>query len=129
MTEETETKPELITIRVVEIKGESALIQTADFKRYYAPVSKLNGDKIDKAELDKCQLYGVPWEAYLGTDVITAEVLALMLRQVGIYTLDDLHVRDRQLIRIGSRLVGRVVRDAAKRADEAKPPRRKRNAE
>jgi len=125
----TEQEPEFIPIKVIEMRGKSALVQTADFKRYYAPVSKLNGDKIDKAELDKCQLYGVPWEAYLGTDVITAEVLALMLRQVGIYTLDDLHVRDRQLIRIGSRLVGRVVRDAAKRADEAKPPRRKRNAE
>jgi len=77
----TEQEPEFIPIKVIEMRGKSALVQTADFKRYYAPVSKLNGDKIDKAELDKCQLYGVPWEAYLGTDVITAEVLALMLRQ------------------------------------------------
>lgn len=128
MTEETETKPELITIRVVEIKGESALIQTADFKRYYAPVSKLDNNRIDKAELDKCQTYGIPWEAYLSMDVITAEALALMLRQVGIYTLGDLQVRDRQLIRVGSRLVGRVVRDAAGQAAQAKPPRRKRDA-
>ena len=125
MTDETEYKPEWISIRVIETQGKSAVIQTADFKRYYAPVSKIKDGKIERTDFDKAAFYGIPWEAYLGMDSITTEALALMLRQAGIYTLADLRVRDRQLIRIGTNLIGQAVRDAANRADKAKPPRRK----
>lgn len=120
----SEVKPELVKVHIVDTKGESMLVQTADFKRYHVPASVVHDGQIDKADLNKCPLYGIQWEAYLGMDTITTEALALMLRQAGIYTLADLRVKDRQLIRIGSRLVGQVVRDAAKRADKVKPPRR-----
>lgn len=124
MTED-EKQPEWIKVKIVGQQGKSALVQTADFRRYYLPASKVKDNQIDKTELDKAALYGVPWEAYLGMDTITTEALALMLRQAGIYTLADLKARDRQLIRIGTNLIGQVVRDAATRADKAKPPRRK----
>ena len=127
MTEETaEPKPiEWVNIRVIGEKDKSLLVQTVDFKRFYVPRTKVHDGRIERTDLDKCALYGIPWEAYLGMDTITTEALALMLRQAGIYTLADLQARDRQLIRIGTNLVGRVVREAAIRADKAKPPRRK----
>lgn len=124
MTEET-VQPEFIKVQVVGQQGKSVLVQTADFKRYYVPASKVKDGQVDKGELEKAALYGIPWEAYLGMDTVTTEALALMLRQAGIYTLADLRVRDRQIIRIGTNLIGQVVREAAQRADQAKPPRRK----
>jgi hypothetical protein len=128
---EPEPKPEpaRVPVRVIEVRGKSALIQTADFQRYYAPASKVKDGSIAQDDLDQCPTYGVPLEAYLGLGDVTADALALMLRQAGIYTLADLQVRDRQLIRIGTNLIGRVVRDAAQQAAKAKqPPRSKRNA-
>ena len=118
-------EPPRVPVRVIETKGKSALVQTEDFRRYYAPASKVKNGTIAQDDLDKCPEYGIPWEAYLGMDSITTGALALMLRQARIYTLADLQVRDRQLIRIGTNLIGRVVREAAERAAEAKPPRSK----
>jgi len=125
MTEETEIKPEYIKVSVVGGEGKSVLVQTADFKRYYMPRSKVKDGQVEKSDLERAALYGIPWEAYLGMDTITTEALALRLRQAGIYTLSDLRARDRQLIRIGTNFIGQVVREAAERADKAKPPRRK----
>jgi len=116
-------EPERILVRVIEEQGKSALVQTDDFRRYYAPTANIEDGAIAQGDLDQCPYYGIQWEAYLGMDSITTETLASMLRQAGIYTLDDLRDRDRQLIRIGTNLIGRVVRDAAQRAAEAKPPR------
>ena len=115
----------MVPVKVMGEQGKSLLIQTVDFKRYYVPRSKVKDNQIDQADLDKAAIYGIPWEAYLGLDTVTTEALALMLRQSGIYTRADLQQRDRQLIRIGTNLVGQVVREAAQRAEAAKPPRRK----
>lgn len=123
--EEPAPEPPRVPVRVIEVRGKSTLIQTDDFKRYYAPSSKVRARQIAQSDLDKCPPYGIPWEGYLGMDSITGEALALMLRQAGIYTLTDLQARDRQLIRIGTKLIGQVVRDAARRADKAKPPKEK----
>ena len=122
-TPEPKPEPPRVRVRVISERDKSVLIQTDDFRRYYAPASKVRDGTIAQADLDKCPLYGIPWEDYLGLGDVTADALALMLRQARIYTLDDLQVRDRQLIRIGTNTIGRVVRDAAERAAEAKPPR------
>jgi len=125
MDERIEEPTQQVDVRVIETDGESLLIERLDnYRRYYAPASKVLDRQIAQPDLDKCPLYGIPWEDYLGLQDITADALALMLRQARIYTLADLRVRDRQLIRIGTNLIGKVVRDAATRADEAKPPRR-----
>ncbi len=132
MIEETEQpieQPTYVPIRVIETHGKSALIERVDdYRRYMAPIAKVGDREIDAAELEKCPLYGIPWERYLGLEDVTADAIAFSLRKVGIYTLADLQARDRQLIRIGTNLIGRVVRDAAERADAAKPPRRQKNA-
>lgn len=121
MTEEQE-QPVLVPVKIVGSKDKSTIVQTADFRRYYVPASKVKDNQVEQSVLDKGILYGIPWEQYI--DGITADSLALMLRQAGIYTLADLNVRDRQLIRIGTNTIGRVVRTAAGRAEDGKPPRR-----
>ena len=121
-------EPPRVRVRVIETRDKSALVQLEDFRRYYVPVSKITDGTVSQADLGQCPPYGIPWEAYLGMDSITTGALALMLRQAGIYTLADLKIRDRQLIRIGTNLIGRVVREAAGQAAKAKPPRSKRNA-
>ena len=125
MTEDIEQTIELVQVKTIHTEGKSVLVQTEDFRRYFVPSTKVKDGHIDKAELDKAALYGINWEAYLSVEDITVERLSEMLRRSGLYTLADLEQRDRRLIRIGTKLIGQVVRDAAKRADEAKPPRRK----
>ena len=116
------TEQEPIKVAVVGQQGKSALVQTEDFKRYYVPSGKVKDGQIDQQTLDRAVPYGIAWEAYLGMDAITTESLARMLRQAGIYTVADLNEKDRQLIRIGTSLIGQAVRDAAAKA-EKNPPR------
>jgi len=116
-------EPARIKVRVIEEQGKSTLVQRADFRRYYVPTSKVVDGTVAQDDLDKCPLYGIPWEQYLGLDDMTADVLAWQLRHAGIYTLADLRVRDRQLIRIGTNTIGRAVREAADRAAQTKPPK------
>ena len=125
MTDEQQSEPKRVQVRVMGHKGKSALVQTDDLKRYYVPANKVADDMIDEAVLLKGIRYGIPWEAYLGMDSASCETLGLMLRKAGIYTLDDLEVRDRQLIRIGTNFVGKAVREAARMAEQGKPPRSK----
>ena len=120
-----EQQPKLKRVQVMGHKGKSALVQTDDLKRYYVPANMVKDDMIDEAVLLKGIRYGIPWEAYLGMDSASCETLGLMLRKAGIYTLDDLEVRDRQLIRIGTNFVGKAVREAARMAEQGKPPRSK----
>jgi len=129
MTEEKQPEqPQFIAVQIIGERGKSVLVQTGDFKRYFVPASKVKGGQVDRETLDKAVFHGIPWEDYLGLESISNEALALMLRQAGIYPLDDLQQRDRRLIRIGTRMIGQAVQDAARRAAETKPPRRRKNA-
>jgi hypothetical protein len=125
MTEEQQPESKRVQVRTMGHKGKSALVQTDDLKRYYVPANKVVDDMIDEDVLLKGVRYGIPWEAYLGMDSASCETLGLMLRKAGIYTLADLEVRDRQLIRIGTNFVGKAVREAARMAEQGKPPRSK----
>lgn len=125
MTEEQQPESKRVRVRTMGHKGKSVLVQTDDLKRYYVPASKVKDDMIDEDVLDKGVRYGVPWEQHLVFDDTSSERVGLMLRQAGIYTLADLEVRDRQLIRIGTNFIGRAVREAAQRAEQGKPPRSK----
>ena len=121
MTETEQREP--IRVVVVEVKGQSALVETPDHRRWFVPADKVQDGKVDADTMDKAALYGIPWEAYLNLDTLTTETLAGMLRKAGIYTSDDLKQRDRRLIRIGTLLIGQIVQDAAKRACEKQPRR------
>lgn len=126
MTETDEKQPELVPVRVIGERGRSVLVQTDDCKRWFVPTSKVKDGQVDRETLDKAVAHGVPWEDYLDLSNLTAEALALALRQAGIYTSDDLQQKDRKLIRISVNFIGQAVQEAAKRAAEVKPPRRKR---
>lgn len=115
---------ERVHVCVIDTKGQSALVQTDDFKQWFVPVSAVSGNSIDRETLDRAILHGVPWESYIDTDAITGDGLARMLRKAGIHTQADLQQCDRRLIRIGTKLIGQAVQDAAQRARSAQPLRR-----
>jgi len=120
---EQQPEPECVPVQVVGRKGTSALVQTDEFKRYYVPASRVKDGQVDKADLDKSVQYGIQWEAYL--EPILPEILVLWLRKRGIYTVDDLAARDRELIRIGTKLISQAVRQAAQEAAKRKPPKKR----
>lgn len=122
---ETTDAPELIPIRVLEESGRSVLVEVPGPRRYYVPKSKIKDGNIEGPTLDKAQEYGVRWEAFLEPPDLSPETIAAALRHAGIWTLDDLKQRDRQLIRIATNLIGKAVYDAAERAATGKLPRRK----
>ena len=140
MTEET-TEIELIPVHIIGEKGRSALVQVQGPKRYYVPKSAVidrsaalppterSQDRYVAADvIAKGIEYGIRWEEYLDLSEITPDELASKLRKNGIWTHEDLQQRDRKLIRIATNTIGRAVQQAAKRAGERKPPRRKKNA-
>jgi len=123
MTEDEQPKQEPITVQVIGAQGRSTLVQTDDLRRWYVPSSKVKDGQVDKADLDKSPPYGIQWEAYL--EPILPETVALWLRKRGIYTADDLATRDRELIRIGTKLITEAVRQAAQEAAQQKPPKKR----
>lgn len=105
-------------VRIVEKKGESALVQhESDGKqrRVFVPVAEVVDGKCRSDVLDMGIPYGIDWERRLDLSTITAEVVAARLRHYGIWTMDDLKLMDRKTIKIGVDLIGGVIWAAAKR--------------
>ena len=127
MTEET-TEIELIPVHIIGEKGQSVFVQVEGPRRYYVPKSAVTDGKVPADVIAKGIEYGIRWEEYLDLSEITPDELASKLRKNGIWTHEDLQRRDRKLIRIATNTIGRAVQQAAKRAGERKPPRRKKNA-
>jgi hypothetical protein len=127
MTEETEQPEiELIPVKIIGSKGRSVLIQVQveGPQRYYVPKSAVVDNKVPADVIAKGIEYGIAWETYLDLSEITIDALASKLRRNGIWTQEDLEQQDRRLAQMAYNVIGRAVRQAAKRADQRKPPRR-----
>lgn len=111
----------MVPVRVVGSKGQSVIVEREDRRRFYVPKKLVRDGQIDAVQLARGIEYGVNWEAYLGP--VQPEAIAFQLRKRGIYTVDDLAARDRELIRIGTKLITEAVRKAAKDAASRKPPK------
>ena len=121
-------KAQPVPVRVVGEKGHSALVQWRGEhgpRRAYVPREAVDGGRVDADVLGKGIEYGVAWERYLDLSFVTAEVLAGKLRKAGLWNLDDLQLNDRQIIQIGTNLIGQAVWDAANAAAQRKPPKRR----
>ena len=128
MTDETETTeqiPELISVKIVGQRGDSVLIQVDGPQRYYVPKSAVEDNQVRADVIANGIEYGIRWEEYLDLSDITIDVLASKLRRNGIWTHEDLSQFDRRLAQMAYNLIGRAVRQAAKAAEDGKPPRRK----
>jgi hypothetical protein len=113
-------KVEWVPVRVMEAKGESALVQWDDgaLHRAYVPTEALDGERCPRGVLDEAPMAGAPWELLLDLSGITPEVLADRLRRAGIWCADDLRTKDRMMIRISSDLISSAVHRAAKTTRE-----------
>lgn len=58
------------------------------YRRAYVPTSKLKGNEITAATLEKCPAYGVDWATKFAA-FPGADILANDLRRRGIWTSDD----------------------------------------
>lgn len=132
MTEETEQPEqpeiELIPVKIIGSKGRSVLVQVEGPRRYYIPRSAVKDGQVEADVIAKGITYGIEWETYLDLSEITIAALASKLRRNGIWTQEDLEQKDRRGAQLAWNLIGRAVRQAVKRANERKPPRRKSNA-
>jgi len=127
MTDETieQEQSELIPVRIIDKRGDSVLIQVEGPQRYYIPRSAVKAGKVEADVIAKGIEYGIAWETYLDLSEITIDVLASKLRRNGIWTEDDVRTKDRRIAQMAYNVIGKAVRQAAKRAEDRKPPRRK----
>ena len=63
-------------------------MDSGQYRRAYVPASKLKGNDIDAAVLEKCPAYGLDWAARF-ENLLGADILANELRRQGIWTADD----------------------------------------
>jgi hypothetical protein len=77
-----EEKPKRISVRVVGIQGESALVEW-DGRRGYVPQRAIKDGTVTPTTLKKAIPYGVPWDEL-------AEGLAARMYSAGIWTKKDL---------------------------------------
>ena len=117
-----EPEPEWVPVRVVERKGESALIEWDDGRlhRAYVPAKALCGSQCPKDVLEEAPAHGVPWELLLDFSDITPDAVADKLRRRGIWTTEDAHTQSRMLLTIGSGFIGGPVFRVAKELEAKK---------
>jgi hypothetical protein len=121
--QEPQVTVEPVRVSVIGTQGHTTLVETKDRRRWYVPNQVVQDGRIEQQELDRAVHHGIQWEAYL--QPVQVEDIAHQLRRRGIYTVDDLAERDRELIRIGTKLITRAVRAAAQQAAHDEPPKRK----
>lgn len=83
-------RPRPIAVEVVRRDGKSVLCAWMDgnqYRRAFVPASKLKGNDVDAAVLEKCPAYGVDWAKKF--NLPGADGLANELRRQGIWTADD----------------------------------------
>ena len=105
---------ELVPVRVIDIRGQSALVeyeQDGIPYRSHVDAADVVGDQCPAERLADAP-HGIAWDfdfADLGREIEIA------LKRARIWTYEDLQQRDRVIIRIATNLVGRAIWDAAKR--------------
>ena len=91
---------ESIAVRVVQKKGQAALVEWVNFDgihRATIPATAVKGGKVAKDELDYGISYGEPWEEMIVLSA-TSEAIAAELRRCGIWTREDLEARPNQAL-------------------------------
>lgn len=84
-------KPTLITVRVVQSRGKSAVVEWVDKKKAFrkiVPVKDVDKGKIDKDILDKSPDYGVPWAKEVDPKA-SPEDIENCLHNAGVWTSED----------------------------------------
>jgi len=83
----------LITVRIIEQRGPSALIEwnvDDDIRRAFVPADTIEGDKCDGEIVEAGVPYGIPWEELADISSITPEAIGKEMRRRGLWTADDM---------------------------------------
>lgn len=87
---EEKKKPKRVDVKVLGVKGGSALVEHVKdgVRRAYVPASSVKDGTVSEVTLKRGVAYGVPWE---GVKLkATSEEVAAKLRNAGIWTREDL---------------------------------------
>lgn len=88
---------EFAQVKIIRRSGTAALVgwvEDGNLRRATVPLSQIELDDskigtVDKETLEMGIPYGVPWEEVIGEIKITPQIIANILRQHGIWTLED----------------------------------------
>ena len=111
-----------IPVKVVKAEGQARLVQFERdglLQRCIVPGDKVVDGECDAVTLDRgiIQECDIAWED-MDLSAVTATAIANALRKKNIWSVDDLKLKDRVIIRIGTNLIGAAVWAAAKRAEK-----------
>lgn len=96
--EEKPKKIKKIQVRVVEVRGPSAVVEFAGgLKRAIIPLEEIEEDSVSAETLELGVPYGAPWESLVQLKA-TPQQLADELRRNGIWTIEDLERNPRAAI-------------------------------
>lgn len=83
-----------LPVRLIEHKGESALVEWLDedglYRRVYVPKARLDAGTVATADLGKGIPYGLPWEEWIEVTA-TPEHIANELRRQGVWEWRDMN--------------------------------------
>ena len=91
--EKKEPKRKPVAVKVVALRGESALVEWTDgddVRRVYVPFEKIENDKCPQDVLEAGIPYGAPWEELITFPDAIPQTIAKQLRRAGIWTSADI---------------------------------------
>lgn len=103
-------KEKLVTVKLIEQKGPSALVEWRERGRTYrafVPALEVNDGKCPQAELEAGTTYGEQWEDYISGPP-TAKQIAEALRNSNVWTMDDLFERQLEVKQLLQSLYSQV---------------------
>jgi hypothetical protein len=113
--EEKKEKPKrrkLITVRIIEYKGKSALVEWQDGddrQRAFVPLESVEKDKCDEEIIKAGVLYGVPWEEFVDVSGITPEAIGKEMRKRNLWTAKDMERNAASVSKAIAALISPVV--------------------
>ena len=108
-----EQEDRLIPVRVVEVKGQSALVEFESddqrLQRRYVPAGVVEEGRCAESILDLGIPYGIPWADRIDLSGLTPLSLERDLHQRGVWTEDDLRQHANVATRIAVNTLGRIL--------------------
>lgn len=119
--ETVEKKEKMLTVRVIETRGSSSLVEWLDKlgpRRRYVPAECVDASsRIKASDLQAGLPYGTPWELYQPEAINPAE-LAKELRASGIWNRQDLMLHSQRAKVIVLKLASLMFADLIKFSEE-----------
>lgn len=111
---EKSKRRKLVSVRVVERKGKSALVEWTvgdnDRKRAFVPAEAIEGgNKCDENVIKAGIPYGIPWEELADISGITPEAIGREMRRRNLWTAEDIERNMQKVSKVIAVLISPVI--------------------